>query len=157
MKVHLWIRLIVILSVIDAANATKRGSSWCMLVVCFVVNFTVTYPSHFSAIKARTYCLCCIAFTCSASRFPFHSLIMPLSRGSRSVRNAAYNIQSQPAANLFVAVLIFVPMRIYENRCGVEKICLPELQYVFTGSGYRPCVTTRHNRSVVTRHDTPVE
>jgi hypothetical protein len=50
MKVHHWIRLIVILSAIDAANATKRGSSWCLLVVCFVVNFTVTYPSHFSAI-----------------------------------------------------------------------------------------------------------
>ena len=27
-----WIRLIVVLSVIDATNATKRGPSWCMLV-----------------------------------------------------------------------------------------------------------------------------
>ena len=27
---HHWIRLIVSVSIIDARNATKRGSSWCM-------------------------------------------------------------------------------------------------------------------------------
>jgi hypothetical protein len=104
LKDHHWIRWIVILSIIDATNATNRGPpSWCMLVSrSFVVHFKCTSLDLFLRDKSHQNHMHQLGFPVT---LPYNSLGPMKDYSLVRARSALYRISSLAVQGTFKCLI----------------------------------------------------